>query len=73
MSKIEAQGPWVNIPRHTRLMIIELRKYNKVEALLIETASTGSHKHSCYWDGGRKISVAMVAVHMGEEGTVTGT
>jgi len=50
VSKIEAQGPWENIPEDTRLMIIELGKYNNVGALLIEKA-TGSRENICYQDG----------------------
>jgi len=32
-----------------RLMIIELRKYNSAEELLIETRTTGSQGHVYYW------------------------
>jgi len=52
-----------------RLMIIELRKYNSAEGLLIETRTTGSQGHICYQDGDWRASVTRVAVHMGLEGT----
>jgi len=53
----------------TRLMIIELGKYNSAKELLIETRTTGSQGHVCYWDRDRRASVTRVAVHMGLEGT----
>jgi len=46
-------------------MIIELGKYNEIGELLIENRTTGSQGHVCYWDGGQKVSVTRVAVHMG--------
>jgi len=51
-----------------RLMIIELGKYNSAEELLIETRTTGSQGHVCYWNGDRRASVTRVAVCMGLEG-----
>jgi len=55
-------------------MIIELGKYNEIGELLIENRTTGSQGHVCYWDGGQKVSVTRVAVHMGlkEMGMRTG-
>ena len=50
-------------------MIIELRKYNEVRELLIETETTGSWGHVCYWDTGQKISVTMAAVCKGRKET----
>jgi len=50
-------------------MIIELRKYNEVSALLIGRDPTGSHGQVQYWSGGRKVSVAMEAVCMRRMGT----
>ena len=50
-------------------MIIELEKYNEVGALLIGRDTTGSHQHIHYWDRSWGESVALVAVHMGREGT----
>ena len=48
-------------------MIIELGKYNEIRELLIENRTTGSQGHVYYWDGGQRVSVTMVAVHMGVE------
>jgi len=48
-------------------MIIELERYNEIGELLIENRTTGSQGHVCYWDGGRRVSVTMAAVHMGVE------
>jgi len=48
MSRIEAQGPQGNIQEGKRLMIIELRKYNKVGELLIDIGTTGLKGHVCY-------------------------
>jgi len=55
--------------RGQRLMIIELRKYNEIGELLIETEMTGSWGHICYQDGGQRVSVTMAAVHMGKKET----
>jgi len=33
----------------------------------MENKTTGSQGHICYWDGGWRVSVTMVAVHMGVE------
>ena len=49
-------------------MIIELKTYNEVRTLLIETDTTGLCRHIHYWDGGQKVSVTMAAVHMGRNG-----
>ena len=43
-------------------MIIELKKYNEVRTLQ-------GCKDTCYWDGGWELSVTMVAVCMGRNGT----
>ena len=50
-------------------MIIELRKYNEIGELLIETETTGSWGQICYLDGGLRVSVTMVAIHMGRKET----
>ena len=50
VSKIEAQGLWENDPEDTRLMIIELRKYNEVGVLLIEMVIAGLWGHGD-WEG----------------------
>ena len=47
-----------------RLMIIKLGIYNSAEELLIETRTTGSQGHVCYWNRDRRVSVTGVAVHM---------
>ena len=49
-------------------MIIELRKYNEIGVLLIETEKPGSQGKVCYWDGGQRISMTTVAVHMRSNG-----
>jgi len=41
VSKIGVQVPWENIPGDTRLMIIQLRKYNPAEELLIGLTNAG--------------------------------
>jgi len=43
--------------------------YNSAEELLIETRTTGSLRHICYWNGDRRVSVIGVAVCMEEEET----
>jgi len=55
-------------------MIIKLGKYNEIGELLIENRITGSQGHVCYQDGGQRVSVTKVAVHMGvkETGMLTG-
>ena len=50
-------------------MIIELERYNEIGELLIAIGITGSQGHVCYWDGGRRVSVTMAAVHMGVKRT----
>ena len=52
-----------------RLKIIELEKYNSAEELHIETRTTGSQGHICYWNRGRRVSVTREAVCMGVEET----
>jgi len=72
--KIEAQSPQGDIQEGEILMIIELKKYNEIGTLLVETAATGLQGHVHYWDGDQKVSVTMVAVCMGvkEMGMQTG-
>jgi len=55
-------------------MITELERYNEIGELLIEFGITGSQGYICYWDGGLRVSVTMVAVCMGvkEVGMQTG-
>ena len=54
-------------------MIIELGKYNKIRELFIEKRTTGLQGHVCYWDGGQRVSVTKVAVHMGVKEMGMGT
>src|SRR5882724_3470871 len=74
MSKIEAKRSLEQGSRGTRLMIIELRRYNEIRELLIENRTTGSLAHVGYWDGVREAYVTRVAVHIGvkEMGMQTG-
>ena len=65
MSRIEVEGPQGDIQEGQRLMIIKLERYNEIRELFIENRATGSQGHVCYWDGGRRVSVTTVAVHMG--------
>ena len=51
----------------TRLMIIKLGKYKAAKELLIETRTTGSHGHVCYWNRDQRVAVTRAAVHMGVE------
>jgi len=51
-----------------RLMIIELRKYNKIGELLIENRTAGSQVQVGYWDVAQEASVTRVAVCMGVKG-----
>jgi len=57
-----------------RLMIIELRRYNKIRELLIRDRTAGSQAQVSYQDMVWKASVTRVAVHMGvkETGMRTG-
>jgi len=50
-------------------MIIKLEKYNSAEELHIETRTTGSQGHVCYWNGDWRVSVTRAAVCMEYEGT----
>jgi len=52
----------------TRLMIIELRRYNEIGKLLIENRTTGLQGHVHYRDGVQRVSVTRVDVHMEEKG-----
>jgi len=74
MSKIEAKRSLEQGSRGTRLMIIELRKYNEIRELLIENRTTGSQAQVSYRDMVWEASVTRVAVCMGvmEMGMQTG-
>ena len=48
-----------------RLMIIELRRYNKIGELLIENRTTGSQAQVSYQDVVWETSVTRAAVRMG--------
>ena len=48
----------------TRLMIIELRRYNEIGELLIENGTTGSQEQVSYWDVVRETSGTRAAVSM---------
>ena len=50
-------------------MIIKLGKYNESGELLIETRTTGSQGHICYWDRDRRVPVTRAAVRMEGKGT----
>ena len=67
MSKIEAKRSLEQGSRGTRLMIIELRKYNEIRELLIENRTTGSQAQVSYRDMVWDASVTRVAVRMGVE------
>jgi len=68
VSKIEAYSSSRQSSRGIRLMIIKLRKYNKIKELLIENRTTGSQGHVSYWDGDQRISVTRAAVHIEVKG-----
>ena len=53
----------------TRLIIIELWKYNEIGVLLMEKKTTGSQAQVSYWDGVQEAPVTRVAVHMGVKET----
>ena len=53
----------------TRLMIIKLRKYNKIGELLIENGTVGLQAQVNYRDVVREASVTRAAVRMGVKGT----
>ena len=69
MSRIEVQGPQSDFKEGQRLMVTKLRKYNEIRGLPIVIGTIGSHRHICYWDGGWRVSVTTVAVHMGKKET----
>jgi len=52
-----------------RLMIIKLRRYNEIRALLIEDGDTGFQAQVSYQNRAREASVTRVAVCMGVNGT----
>ena len=68
MSKIEAKRSLEQGSRGTRLMIIELRRYNEIGELLIENGTTGLRAQVSYWDGDWRVSVTRAAVCMEEKG-----
>ena len=69
MSRIEVKYSLEKCSMGKRLKIIELEKYNSAEELHIETRTTGSQGHACYWNGDRRVSVARAAVRMEGKGT----
>src|SRR5882724_5318723 len=69
VSRIEAKSSLEQCSMGKRLKIITLGKYNSAEELHIETRTTGSQGHVCYWNGDWRASVTRVAVHMELEGT----
>src|SRR5882724_3926268 len=74
VSRIEAYESSEQCSMGIRLIIIELRKYNKVRELLIENGTTGSQAQVSYQDVVWEASVTREAVHMGvtEMGMQTG-
>ena len=74
MSKIEAKQSLEKCSMGTRLMIIELEKYNEIRELLIENGTTGSQAQVSYRDMVWVTSVTKAAVCMGvkEMGMQTG-
>ena len=52
-----------------RLMIIELRKYNKIGELPKGNRTTGLQAQVSYWDGVWEAPITMAAVCMGVEET----
>ena len=68
MSEIEEQRFQHMCGNGQRLMIIELRKYNSAEELLIGFMNTGSWGRVIYWNMEQRVSVSKVAVHMRETG-----
>jgi len=65
VSKIEAQKFSEQFSMRTRLMIIELRRYNEIVTPLIENGTAGSQAQVSYWDVGWEASVTRAAVCMG--------
>ena len=65
MSKIEAKRSLEQGSRGTRLMIIELRKYNEIRELLIENRTAGLQAQVSYQDMFREASVTRAAVRKG--------
>jgi len=49
-----------------RLMIIKLRKYNKIRELLIENGTTGSQAQVSYWNGVQEATVTKQLSAWGE-------
>src|SRR5882724_7674734 len=64
---MEAQCPQGDISEGQRLMIIKLERYNKIRELLICIGTTGLQGHIHYQDRVQRVSVTMVALHMGVE------
>jgi len=46
-------------------MIIELESYKQNQRTTYRDWNHRLHGHICYWDRGQRVSVTMVAVHMG--------
>ena len=65
MSKIEALGFLRAMFNGDKLMIIELRKYNEIRELLIESRTAGLQAQVSYQDVVWEASVTRVAVCMG--------
>ena len=65
MSKIESSE---QCSMGIRLMIIELRRYNKIRELLIENGTTGLQAQVSYQDMVQETSGTRVAVRMGVKG-----
>jgi len=62
VGRIEAQSPQGDVQEGQRLMIIELKRYNEIRALLIEIRTTGLQGHVCYQDRGQRVFLTMVSV-----------
>ena len=58
------QFPQEDIKRGQRLMIIKLRKYNKIRELLIENVGKGLWGYICFQHGGWKVWRTTAAVHV---------
>jgi len=67
VSRMEVQLPQEKDQEGQRLMIIKLRKYNQIGALLKGNEISGS-QHVCYQDGSREVQGTMAAVHKGVMG-----
>ena len=68
VSRMEVQLPQEIDQEGQRLMIIKLRKYNQIGALLKGNEISGSQVHICYQDGSREVQGTTAAVHKGVVG-----